>query len=161
MKVPFSRILVYLDGSEGSINALMYSILLAKSTKAKLDAVYVVNTKAVGELVRSRIFIDKERKEFLLDLEKDAKRHLRHAERLAASKDSEINAVSIEGSPHHVILDYIKNNDIDLLVLGAINVIRSRREELTSENDRMLRTSPCPVLVIRDENDIWAEFEEV
>ena len=60
MKVPYSRILVYLDGSEGSINALMYSIILAKSTGAELHAVYVVNTKALGDLVRSHIFVDQE-----------------------------------------------------------------------------------------------------
>ncbi len=161
MKVPFRHVLVYLDGSEGSINALMYAILLAKSTGAALDAMYVVNTKAIGDLVKSRIFIDQERKEFLSDLEKDAKRHLRHAERLAASKDLEITSVTKEGSPHHVVMDYIKNSGVDLLVIGSVNAIRSRRDELTSENDRMLRTSPCPVLVVRDQDDIWAEFEEV
>ena len=127
MKVPFRHVLVYLDGSEGSINALMYAILLAKSTGAALDA----------------------------------KRHLRHAERLAASKDLEITSVTKEGSPHHVVMDYIKNSGVDLLVIGSVNAIRSRRDELTSENDRMLRTSPCPVLVVRDQDDIWAEFEEV
>ena len=161
MKVPFNRMLVYLDGSEGSINALMYAILLAKSTGSALDAVYVVNTKAIGDLVRSRIFIDQERKEFLSDLEKDARRHLRHAERLAASKDLAISTVTMEGSPHHVVLDYVKSHGVDLLVVGSINAIRSRRDELTSENDRMLRTSPCPVLVVRDQDDIWEEFEEV
>ena len=161
MKVPFKHMLVYLDGSEGSINALMYAILLAKSTGSRLDALYVVNTKAIGDLVKSRIFIDQERKEFLSDLEKDAKRHLRHADRLAASKDLEIHTITKEGSPHHVILDYIKSQGVDLLVLGSVNAIRSRRDELTSENDRMLRTSPCPVIVVRGEDDIWAEFEEV
>ena len=161
MKAPFKHMLVYLDGSEGSINALMYAILLAKSSGAALDAMYVVNTKAIGDLVKSRIFIDQERQEFLSDLEKDARRHLRHAEKLASSKDLEIASITKEGSPHHVVLDYIKNNGIDLLILGSVNAIRSRRDELTSENDRMLRTSPCPVLVVRDQDDIWAEFEEV
>ena len=161
MKVPFRHMLVYLDGSEGSMNALMYAILLAKSTGASLSALYVVNTKAIGDLVRSRIFIDQERTEFLSDLQKDAKRHLRHAERLAASKDLDITTATVEGSPHHAVLDYMKSHDVDLLILGSVNVIRSRRDELTGENDRMLRTSPCPVIVVRGEDDIWAEFEEV
>ena len=160
-KAPFRKILVYLDGSEESMTAAMYAILLASSSKARLHAVYVVNTKALGDLVRSRIFVDQERNEFLADLKKDASRHIRHAERLAASKDLEIGSVTKEGSPHHVVLDYIKSQGVDLLVLGSVNVIRSRRDELTSENDRMLRTSPCPVLVVRDQDDIWAEFEEV
>lgn len=161
-KAPFRKILVYLDGSEGSMTASMYAILLASYSKASLHAVYVVNTKALGDLVKSRIFVDQEKKEFLEDLKKDAKRHLRHTERLAASKDVDITAEAIEGSPHKEILSYIKNNGIDLLVLGSVNAIRSRRDELTSETDRLLRTSPCPVVVVRDTDDsIWAQFEEV
>ncbi len=162
MDAPYKRILVYLDGSEGSMTAAMYAILLAASSKASLHAVYVVNTKALGDLVRSRILIDQEKSEFLSDLQKDAARHIRHTERLASSKDVAITTASIEGSPHKEIVSYIKNNDIDLLVLGSVNVIRSRRDELTSENDRMLRTSPCPVVVVRDSDDnIWQQFEEV
>lgn len=160
-KVPFRNILVYLDGSEGSMTAAMYAILLASSTKASLHAVYVVNTKALGDLVKSRIFVDQEKTEFLADLKKDAGRHIRHTERLAASKDVVITAEAIEGSPHKEIISYIKQHGIDLLVLGSVNAIRSRRDELTSENDRMLRTSPCPVLVVRDSDDLWAQFEEV
>ena len=160
-RAPYRNILVYLDGSEESMTAAMYAILLASSSKARLHAVYVVNTKALGDLVRSRIFVDQERNEFLADLKKDASRHIRHAERLAASKDLQITTAALEGSPHKEILSYVKRNGIDLLVLGSVNAIRSRRDELTSENDRMLRTSPCPVLVVRDSDDLWAQFEEV
>ena len=81
-KIPFSKILVYLDGSEGSMTAAMYSILLAESTKAELHASYVVNTKALSDLVKSRVFVDQEKMEYLEDLKKDAKRHIRHTERL-------------------------------------------------------------------------------
>ena len=159
-KIPFSKILVYLDGSEGSMTAAMYSILLAESTKAELHASYVVNTKALSDLVKSRVFVDQEKMEYLEDLKKDAKRHIRHTERLAASRNLEIRTSVMEGSPHKEIINYVKQNGIDLLVIGSVNAIRSRREELTSENDRMLRTAPCPGLVIRDDDDIWAEFEE-
>ena len=162
INTPYRNILVYLDGSEGSMTAAMYAILLASASKASLHAVYVVNTKALGDLVRSRIFVDQEKAEFLSDLKKDAGRHIRHTERLAASKDVAITTASLEGSPHKEIVSYIKENDIDLLVLGSVNAICSRRDELTSENDRMLRTSPCPVLVVRDSDDsIWQQFEEV
>ena len=160
-RAPYRNILVYLDGSEESMTAAMYAILLASSSKARLHAVYVVNTKALGDLVRSRIFVDQERNEFLADLKKDASRHIRHAERLAASRDLQITTAALEGSPHKEILSYVKRNGIDLLVLGSVNAIRSRRDELTSENDRMLRTSPCPVVVVRDADDgIWSQFEE-
>lgn len=161
MKLPFSRILVYLDGSEGSMDAYMYAVLLAKAVKASLHVIYVVNTKALGDLVRSRIFIDKESTAYLEDLRKDASRHIRHAERVAKSKGLRLTSAILEGSPHRTVQDYIKANDIGLLVLGQVNEIRSRRDELTSESDRMLRTVSCPVLTVRGQEDIWSEFEEI
>ena len=68
---PFLDTLVYLDGTEGSISALMYSIMLAKSTDTRLHVLYVVNTKALGDLVKSHIFVDQEKSEYLMDLKKD------------------------------------------------------------------------------------------
>ena len=67
---PFLDTLVYLDGTEGSISALMYSIMLAKSTDTRLHVLYVVNTKALGDLVKSHIFVDQEKSEYLMDLKK-------------------------------------------------------------------------------------------
>lgn len=142
------------------MSASMYAILLAKSTKARLHAIYVVNTKALGDLVNAHIFVNAEKAEYLADLEKDAERHLKHITRLSASKDYDVKVVKAEGSPTAEVGRYIKENGIDLLVLGSVNMIRSRREELTSETDRMLRTVSCPVLVTRDDDSIWQMFEE-
>lgn len=160
MDCPFRKILVYLDGSEGAMSALMYSIMLAKSTEASLHVVYVVNTKALGDLLTSHIFIDQEKVEYQEDLKKDAIRHLKHAKKLADLKGIDIDTVQLEGSPHAVVLKYIKEHAIDLLILGSVNKIRSRRDELTSENDRMMRTSPCPALIVKDNDQIWSMFEE-
>lgn len=161
MSIPFKDILVYLDGTEESMNAAMSSIILAKQNNSRLHALYVVNTKALSDLVKARIFIDAERVDYLKDLADDARRHLRHMDKLAQSKGLEVVLSSIEGSPNTEVVNYIKKNNIDLLVLGPVNVIRSRRDELLSENDRMLRTSPCPVLLVRDDDEIWQEFEEM
>ncbi len=160
MIAPFTDILVYLDGSESSMSAAMYSILLAKSTGARLHAIYVVNSKALGDLVSARIFINQEKAEYLSDLRKDAERHIRHMKKLAEPKDVELVTEIAEGSPAAEVSKYIKENRIDLLVIGSVNVIRSRREELASETDRMLRTVSCPVLVTRNDDYIWQMFEE-
>lgn len=159
MGVPFKRIVVYLDGSESSITAVMYGIKLAKEHDAQLTAAYVINTRALSELVKAGIFVAVERDEYQRDLLQDADRYLRHAQRLASQKQVEIETVKLEGTVHAVMRELLKEKKADLLVLGGITDIRSRREELASETDRMLRTSPCPVLVVRDDDDIWLEFE--
>ncbi len=160
MGVPFKDIVVYLDGSESSMTAAMYGIKLAAEHGAKLTAVYVVNTKALSELVKAGIFVAIERDEYQRDLQADADRYLRHVAKLAATKLLEIETVKLEGTIHVVMRQLLKEHKADLLVLGGITDIRSRREELSSETDRMMRTSPCPVLVVRDDDDIWLEFEE-
>jgi len=159
MGVPFKDIVVYLDGSESSMTAAMYGIKMAAEHGARLTAVYVVNTKALSELVKAGIFVAIERDEYQRDLQADADRYLRHVVKLAAQLKLEIETVKLEGATHVVVKQLLKERNADLLVLGGITDIHSRREELSSETDRMLRTSPCPVLVVRDDDDIWLEFE--
>ena len=84
MGVPFKQIVVYLDGSESSMTAIMYGIKLAKEHDAKLTAVYVINTRALSELVKAGIFVAIDRDEYQKDLQQDADRYLRHAARLAS-----------------------------------------------------------------------------
>jgi nucleotide-binding universal stress UspA family protein len=124
-----------------------------------LTAVYVVNTRALSELVKAGIFVAIERDEYQRDLQQDADRYLRHASRLATQKEVAIETIKLEGTVHVVMKELLKSQKADLLILGGITDIRSRREELASETDRMMRTSPCPVLVVRDDDDIWLEFE--
>lgn len=159
MSVPFKHIVVYIDGSESSMTAIMYAIKLAKEHDSSLTAVYVINTKALSELVKAGIFVAVERDEYQKDLILDADRYLHHAECLAEQKDLAIETVKLEGTVHVVVKELLKEKQADLLVLGGITDIRSRREELASETDRMMRTAPCPVLIVRDDDDIWFEFE--
>ncbi len=161
MTLPFHDVLVYLDGSESSLTAAMYAIMLAKSTGSTLTAMYVVNTRAISELVKARVFVDVEREQYLQDLESDAERYLRHVLHLGGTKNVEVKTVKGSGTVHTEVRNYIQENHIDLLVLGGVTEVRSRRDEMMSEGDRMLRTATCPVLVVRDDESIWDLFEEV
>ena len=131
----------------------------AIKTEAERCGMYYVNERWLGGMLTNFKTIQS-RIARLKEIKKDAKRHLRHAEKLAAQKGVRITVAEFEGSPHGEVMRYIKENHIDLLLLGSVNVIRSRREELASENDRMMRTSPCPVLVVKDDERIWSMFEE-
>ena len=159
MMVPFKNILVYLDGSEDSMTAAMAAIALAKRLEATLTAIYVVNTRALQDLVKARIFLDIEEQEYRRDIEGDARRYLNHVQELGLQKGIEIILVKTSGTVHTEVRNYLRNNEIDLLVLGGISEIHSRRDELLSETDRMMRTAPCPVLVVRDNDAIWDMFE--
>ncbi len=160
MGVPFKTIVVYVDGSEDALNAIMYSILLARQNNAKLIAVSVVNMRALNELVHAGIFVSAERIQYQKELQGDSVRYLRHAKRLAEQKNVEMETVSFEGTVHSEVVKLLKERKADLLVVGGVTQIRSRREELSSETDRMMRSCPCPVLVVKDD-DLWQEFDSI
>ena len=96
MTRPIRKILVYVDGTEQSITAAQYAIVLAKSLGAELFALYVVNTRALNELVKARIFLESEQEEYHRDLDEDAERYLNHVRDLARSKGMAVTAESVE-----------------------------------------------------------------
>ena len=158
---PFKNILVYVDGTESSISAAMAAIVLAKRLDASLTAIYVVNTKALQELVNARIFLEFEKVEYSRDIEEDANRYLNHVKELGIQKGVEIKTIKSSGSVHAEVTKYLLENRVDLLVLGGISQIHSRRDEFLSETDRVMRTAQCPVLVVRDNDNIWDMFESI
>ncbi len=161
MDGPIRRILVYVDGTEQSIAAVQYGICLCRSTGAQMNAIYVVNTRALSDLVRARIFLKEEEHEYLSDLEADADRYLNHVRDLARQKGLPIETIKASGTVHQQIKKEIADRDIDLLLLGELSHIRSRRDEFYNEAERALRSVPCSVMVVKDEDRVWELYESL
>jgi nucleotide-binding universal stress UspA family protein len=159
MEGPIRRILVYVDGSEGSITAAQYAICLSRYYRAELSALYVVNTRALGDLLKARIFVKAEQEEYLRDLEADSHRYLNHVRSLARKKGLVVETSSVSGTVHQEIKNCVLANKIDLLVMGELSSVRSRRDELYDEADRALRSVPCSVLVVKDEDRVAALYD--
>lgn len=154
-----SNILVYIDGSEESITAAEYAICIAAETRASLHALYVVNTRALQDLLRARIFIQSEQEEYARDLEEDAERYLNHVEQLASAKGMALTRRKVSGSINTEIKKAVRELDIDLLVVGALPRIQSRRDEIYNEAERAIRSVDCSVLIAKDEDHIWSIYE--
>jgi nucleotide-binding universal stress UspA family protein len=147
--------MVYIDGSEESITAAQYALALSRSTGASLLAFYVVNTKALSDLVKARIFLEEEQMDYEMELRADADRYLNHVRELASGKGIPVETDSVTGSVYQEIINRVKQDDIDLLIVGEISHIRSRRDEFFDEVDRAVRTVPCSVLIVKDEDRVW------
>ena len=161
MTRPIRKILVYVDGTEQSISAAQYAIVLAKSLGAELFALYVVNTRALSDLVKSHIFLESEQEEYHRDLNEDAERYLNHVRNLARSKGLAIVTESASGAVSMEIVGKVKEHGIDLLVLGELSQIRSRRDELYNETERAMRSSPCSVLLVKDDERVESLFDSL
>ncbi len=160
MDGPLKKILVYIDGTEQSITAAQYAICLSKATGAELTALYVVNVRALNDLVKARIFLETEQAEYQRDLHADAERYLNHVKNLARSKGVVIASESRSGTPYMEIKNVIIEREIDLLIIGELSHIRSRRDEFFNEAERAMRNAPCSVLIVKNEDRVWDMFEQ-
>lgn len=156
---PVRRMMVYVDGSEQSVTAAQYAIVLAKALSAELYALYVVDTRSLNELLKLHIFIEAEQDEYRHDLEGDAARYLNHVSELAAKKAVPLKTVQTSGAVHVEIKAKVTELEIDLLVIGELSSIHSRREELYNETERAMRKVSCPVLIAKGEETIWDLYE--
>jgi nucleotide-binding universal stress UspA family protein len=159
MAGPIQNILVYIDGSEESITAAQYAILLAEFTGGRLEALYVINTRALNDLVKSRIFLREEQEEYQRDIESDADKYLEHVKEMAQRRGVSIAAEKVSGSVHQEIKRLVGEHDIDLLVLGRLSQVKSRRDEFYNEAERAMRSVDCSVLIVKDEDRVWDLFE--
>ncbi|MBN1766571.1 MAG: universal stress protein [Sedimentisphaerales bacterium] len=155
------KIMVYIDGTEHSVTAAQYAICLASSTGAELVALYVINTKAVEDLLKARIFLQDEQVEYEHDMEADARRYLNYVNELALKKGVSVIKKSSKGSVNREIVNAVKEDEIDLLVIGELSRIRSRRDEFYDETERAMRTVPCSVLIVKDEEKVWDIYESL
>ncbi len=155
------HILVLVDGTEQSITAAQYAILLAKAVGARLTAMYVVNTRALNDLVKARIFLQAEQDEYQLDLQADAERYLSHVRELAEAKGVPLETLKRSGTVHQEVRNEIVKRKVDLLVLGELAGVRSRRDEFYDEAERALRSVPCCVMVVKDDDRVFGLFESL
>lgn len=155
------KILVYVDGSEESVTAAQYAICLASNMHADLIAQYVINTRALDDLLKARIFLKDEQVEYEHDMEGDAERYLNYVEELATKKGVDIEKRSSTGSVHQEIVKVVKGEDVDLLVIGEIASIRSRRDEFYNETERAMRSVSCSVMVVKDEEKVWEMYNSL
>lgn len=159
MEGPIKRIMVYIDGTEQSVTAAQYAICLCRAVKAELTALYVINTRALSDLVKARIFLESEEMEYQRDLEADSERYLNHVREMARRKGLAIETVKTNGTVHVEIKNKVQELEIDTLILGELSRIRSRRDELYNEAERAMRSVSCSVVIVKDSDRIWEMFE--
>lgn len=159
MSKPIRKIMVYVDGTEQSVTAAQYAICLASFSDAELVACYVVNTRAMEDLLRARIFLKDEQAEYQQDMEADAERYLNHIGELAAQKGVSVTKKRSKGSVHKEIASAVSDEEVDLLIIGELSRIRSRRDEFYDEAERAMRNVPCSVLIVKDEDRVWEMYQ--
>jgi nucleotide-binding universal stress UspA family protein len=141
---PYRTVLVPTDGSECANQALALGTDVAKTHEAALHLLSVVAVTSLGVDVRSEIRTTA--------LEERATELIEDAEAFAtnAGVDSVSTTVGYGSSIHRAILSYIDDHDIDLVVVGTHGRTGFDRYVLGSVTEYLVRTSPIPVLTVRE-----------
>ncbi|MBN2183089.1 MAG: universal stress protein [Sedimentisphaerales bacterium] len=158
---PIKKIMVYIDGTEQSITAAQYAICLASFSGAELIACYVINTKAMEDLLKARIFLQDEQLEYEHDMNADAERYLNYVNELAIAKGVTVIKKLSSGNVSKQIVDAVRDENIDLLIIGELSHIRSRRDEFYDETERAMRSAPCSVFIVKDQDRVWELYESL
>lgn len=144
-EIDLRRILVAQDFSNDSELAMQYALLLAQEYQTELHLLHVLPvTIPAGVTVSSAGLPANVEDEF-----QRAARLLHQSVPSEALLWCKVKQAVRTGQPYREILGYAEENEIDLVCLGVHGAGFAMRALFGSNADRVLRQSPCPVLITR------------
>ena len=155
------QIIVPLAGGPASVITAKYAIYLAKLLQVKLTAIYIIDQNAIQELLKSRVFVEIEAKEYEIDMEQQSRLFMQRIKSLADNKKVEFDSIVLKGEVHTEIANKARELGADLLVMGDLKEVLSWKEALYSEGERIFRESPCPVVIVKNPQEAERLYKEL
>lgn len=138
----FRKFLVPIDFGEPSRHALALAIELAVKFDAAITLFHVYSLPT-APYVEGLAWP-------MLDFEAAARAALDEQVEKARAQYPKIDGALAFGDTAHEIVEHVKQNKIDLLVMGTHGRRGVRRFLLGSVAEKVVRKSPCPVLTVRE-----------
>ncbi|NIC00722.1 universal stress protein [Halobacterium sp. R2-5] len=139
---PYTDILVPTDGSEGAAAAIGPAVDVASKYGSRIHALSVVETASLGVDVRSETVLE--------SLEEAARDAVETVEEQAARASIAGVETAVEhGNPYRAIHSYVDEHGIDLVTMGTHGRSGIERYLLGSVTEKTVRTSPVPVMTVR------------
>jgi len=152
MTIEFSKIMVGIDGSEESINAADYAIIIAKIYNAELIAIHVL-TSDIGYAYSSPGVESPPLtvKEIILLAQDEAKKWFDEIKEKADKRSIQFRSETImaKRSAASTILDYAEEQNINLIVVGTRGRSGIKKMLLGSTASELVTYAACPVLVVK------------
>ncbi len=147
----YKKILVPTDGSEYANKAARQAAWIASISGAELMAINVIETSSlVGLPAEDLIVRIKEmlKEEGQKSLERISEIVMEEKKDDKCQKDVKLTLDTKEGSPSDIIIKTIDEENIDLVVMGTSGKHGLDRFLLGSVAENVVRSAPCPVLVV-------------
>ena len=153
IKSLFQNVLVAYNGSRSSLNAVMYSILMAKIYKCRVKVVYVVDTDSIKKLTLTKFLMKDEGRSLEGDLQLDADKDLAYTEKLAKSKGIKIETEIRHGAVWSEIITAADDFKAELILLGGVensSVSKMIRHGMVGKQaGEIIGSAHCSVMVVR------------
>lgn len=140
----FTNILVPIDGSDNSYRALDAALLLSEKLGSNITVIHVME-----EVPITHIGSEKMLNELLKAYKKENQDILLKCTEIANQKGLTIKTLLLQGNPASAILDYIKKEKFDLVIMGSRGLGKFKELILGSVSSKIVHHSPCAVLLIR------------
>lgn len=150
MKNVFTNLIVAISGSEASISAAKYAVLMARQYQCRLTAVYVVDTATIKQLMMTKIFVPQESAEYEKSLEENGKRYLAFAKELGQAKGLAIETELRRGAVYTEIMACAEERKADGIILGGWEKGRSAQSIISVAHKEILYNSSCTVIVVKE-----------
>lgn len=144
----FKKILCPVDFSEFTDEILAYAVSVAKHFNAELHLIHVIPN--LNYFTPYESFLTPEN---LVAIERNIEGEVgRDFDKITKKLDFPFQRIIKTGVTFVEIIDYVKDKDIDLVVMGTHG--RSGLEHILigSVAEKVVRKSPCPVLTVRPKN---------
>jgi nucleotide-binding universal stress UspA family protein len=153
----FENILVAINGTEDSIHAAMYGIIMARQFNAHLKAVYVVDTAALRHLTLTKIFTPDERDDYARSLARDGMRYLEHVADLGKQKGVTVETELLNGAMWTQVISAAQDMKANAILLGGNKTVgptasaegAAKSEELLTYSE-IFAHSPCSIIVVKE-----------
>lgn len=142
--IGFNRILVAYDFSGDSELALTYGLSLAQEFQSELHLIHVLSPAAKVPAQEPKMVRANTENAF-----HPAAKRLSNVVPAETHLWSEVRQVVSQGLPYREILAYARENEIDLICIGASGAGFGLWALFGSNTDRILRQAACPVLIAR------------
>jgi nucleotide-binding universal stress UspA family protein len=145
------KILVPTDFSNPAQWALEVAILISKKTAAKIVLLHTVDEVASESFnVEGQVSTDDEWEDrvFSMKLIEKSKAQLKETAQLIEAEGVEIKTELRIGDPFHEMEEIIKNNEVDLVVMGTSGHSKIEGQSVGSNTQKVVRYAKCPVLTV-------------
>jgi nucleotide-binding universal stress UspA family protein len=144
-----------------SLVTVKYAIYLASVFQARLSALYVVNERLLHELLKSRVLVDIEARDYEKDLEYQGSRFLERIKSMSEKKSVACDTAILKGIVHEEIIKQANALNPDMLVMGELKEVLSLKETFYDEGERIFREAPCPVVVVKNASLVEKLYNEL